>query len=286
VNLGRGARLVAPAWAAPVLLAALVALAIGCGGETEAPTWKLVFADEFEGPAGSAPNPRSWSFAVGGHGWGNQELQFYTDRPANAALDGQGALVITARREDWSANRYTSARLSTKGKRSFSHGRIEARLRLPAGKGLWPAFWLLGGHIDEVGWPACGEIDVMENRGAQPWRVSSALHGPGYSGGNAVIAGFELPDRQSLAEDFHLYAVEWESDELRFSVDGHTYHLVRRSRLAASGPWVFDRPFFLILNLAVGGTFGGAPDESTTFPQRLVVDHIRVYEREAYPGGQ
>jgi len=264
-------------------IAAILVLGFGgaCGGEETPASWQLVFSDEFEGAAGSAPDPAVWSLEVGGHGWGNQELQFYTDRPTNVALDGQGALVITAHEERWMANRYTSARLHTKGKASFAYGRIEARLHLPQGKGLWPAFWLLGEDVDRLGWPECGEIDVMENRGAHPWRVSSALHGPGYSGGNAVIAGFETADRRSFADGFHLYAVEWEPDELRFSVDGEIYHRVRKTRLSASGPWVFDRPFFLILNLAVGGTFGGPPDDSTSFPQRLLVDHVRVYQRNA-----
>jgi beta-glucanase (GH16 family) len=260
---------------------ALVALLLsaGCGGGGDPPPWQLVWSDELEGPAGAAPDPARWSRELGGSGWGNQELQFYTDRPENAALDGAGRLAITARQESWGGRAFTSARLTTRGQLEQAYGRFEARLQLPSGKGLWPAFWLLGSDCGRVGWPACGEIDVMESRGAQPWRVSSAAHGPGYSAGSALIEAFEIPGRASLAADFHVYAVEWEPDELRFSVDGTTYHTVRASRLPAGGRWVFDHPFFVILNLAVGGTFGGPPDATTAFPQTLWVDHVRVYRR-------
>jgi beta-glucanase (GH16 family) len=261
-------------------LAALLALAAGaCGGDGDQAAWRLTWSDEFDGPAGARPDPGRWSFELGGSGWGNQELQDYTDRPENAALDGAGALVITARRESWEGRDFTSARLTTRGKFQQAYGRFEARLQIPAGKGLWPAFWMLGSDCGATGWPACGEIDVMESRGAQPWRVSGSAHGPGYSAGNALIAGFETADRASLAADFHLYAVEWEPGELRFSVDGVQYHSVRASRLPATARWVFDHPFFLILNVAVGGTFGGPPDAGTPFPQSLRADFVRVYSR-------
>jgi beta-glucanase (GH16 family) len=245
-------------------------LVLGCG-RAEDDGWTLVWADEFDGPPG-APDPGKWSFEVGGDGWGNGELQFYTDR--NAALDGAGHLLITARREAFQSRAFTSARLSTRGKLEQAHGRFEARLKLPAGKGLWPAFWMLGADVDRVGWPSCGEIDVVEARGAQPWRVSSSLHGPGYSGGNALSAGYE--GTAALTDDFHLFAVEWSDGEVRFSVDGRAYHTERASRLA-SGRWVFDHPFFLIVDLAVGGSFGGAPDETTPFPAQLMADWVRVY---------
>jgi beta-glucanase (GH16 family) len=252
-------------------LLVMVALALGaCGGETVPRT--LVWSDEFDGPPGP-PDRARWSFDLGGDGWGNGELQFYSD--GNAALDGAGHLVITARSQPAGARAFTSARLSTRGRLELTHGRVEARLRLPAGKGLWPAFWLLGANIDQVGWPACGEIDVVEARGAQPWRVSSALHGPGYSGGTALIAAFERPDRAPLTGDFHDFAVDWSPGQVEFFVDGQPYHTERASRI--SHPWVFDHPFFLILNLAVGGNFGGPPDETTPFPAELVADHVRVY---------
>jgi beta-glucanase (GH16 family) len=251
---------------------ALALLVAGCGNEG-AHDWTLVWSDEFDGVG--PPDPARWSFEVGGDGWGNGELQFHT--ASNAALDGAGHLVITARRETAGARAFTSARLSTRGKLEQAYGRFEARLRLPPGKGLWPAFWLLGGDVDQSGWPGCGEIDVMEARGAQPWRVSSALHGPGYSAGDALIAPFETADRSPLTADFHLFAVEWSPGELQFSVDGQPYHTERASRLGPSHRWVFDHPFFLILDLAVGGSFGGPPDETTPFPASLVADYVRVY---------
>jgi beta-glucanase (GH16 family) len=260
-----------------VRMVALAALALtGCTGGESLP-WNLVWSDEFEGPAGQRPAPAHWSFELGGDGWGNQELQHYTDR--NAALDGAGHLVITARREVVGARAFTSARLTTRGKHQQMHGRMEARLRLPAGKGLWPAFWMLGADLGTVGWPACGEIDVMESRGAHPWRVSGAAHGPGYSAGNALIAAYETPDMSSLAADFHVYAVEWDAAELRFFVDDRLYHTVRAARLPAGAPWVFDHPFFINLNLSVGGNFGGPPDATTPFPSALVVDWVRVSSR-------
>jgi beta-glucanase (GH16 family) len=263
------------------LAAATLSGACSDGGDAPA-GWHLVWSDEFDGPAGSPPDASRWSFEVGGHGWGNNEEQFYTDR--NAALDGAGALVITARREAMGARLYTSGRIVTRGKFQARYGRFEARLRLPAGKGLWPAFWMLGDDVGQVGWPACGEIDIVEGRGAQPWRVSAAAHGPGYSGGNALISGFELPGPGGsagprLTDDFHLYAVEWEPDELRFFVDQHQYHQVRASRLPPQGRWVYDHPFFLLLNLAVGGSFGGPADATTPFPAVLIADHVRAYTR-------
>jgi beta-glucanase (GH16 family) len=270
-----------PSWPAVLLTGALLLAA--CGTD-DPPPWQLVWSDEFDGPAGSPPDASRWSFETGGHGWGNNEEQFYTDRPANAALDGAGALVITARREVMGARNFTSGRIVTRGKFQARYGRFEARLKLPAGKGLWPAFWMLGQDVNEVGWPGCGEIDVVEARGAQPWRVSGAAHGPGYSGGNALTAGFELPggkgsDGRRLTDDFHLYAVEWEPEEIRFFVDQHLYHSVRATRLPPQGRWVYDHPFFLLLNLAVGGSFGGSPDATTPFPAQLIADHVRVFTR-------
>jgi beta-glucanase (GH16 family) len=252
----------------------VLALALaGCGATSD--ERELVWSDEFDGPAGTLPDPAKWSFEIGGDGWGNGELQFHT--AANAALDGAGHLVITARREPQGARAFTSARLSTRGKQELLHGRIEARLRLPPGKGLWPAFWMLGTDVSQVGWPACGEIDIMESRGAQPWRVSSALHGPGYSAGNALIAAYERPDRGALTDDFHVFAADWSPGEIHFSVDGQRYHSERASRFPAERRWVFDHAFFLILNLAVGGNFGGPPDETTPFPASVIADYVRVY---------
>lgn len=269
--------------AAAALLTA-VSAAAGCGrGGSDGPVtpdgWRLVWSDDFELAAGAPPDPAKWSFDLGANGWGNRELQAYTDRPENIAHDGAGNLVITARREPWRGSEYTSARINTRGKLEQAFGRFEARLQLPTGRGLWPAFWMLGADFLTATWPACGEIDVMESRGAQPWRSSAAVHGPGYSAGNAIIAGFEAPSGTTLSDAFHDYAVEWEPDQLRFSVDGQVFHTVRSSRLPANARWVFDHPFFLILNLAVGGNFGGPPDATTAFPQSLRAAHVRAYSR-------
>jgi beta-glucanase (GH16 family) len=271
-------------WLAAVSAGSVVVPACGGDQERDLP-WTEVWADEFDGAAGTAPDPTRWSHEIGGHGWGNQELQLYTDRPENAALDGAGHLVITARREDRDGRAFTSARLTTKGKFQQRYGRFEARLRLPVGKGMWPAFWMLGSGTGDgsaggnAGWPERGEIDIVEGRGAQPWRVSGAVHGPGYSGGNALVGGYEAPGRADLTADFHRFAVEWEPGEVRFFVDDQQYHSVRATRLPASGRWVFDHDFFLILNLAVGGNFGGPPDGTTVFPQTLIADWVRVYRR-------
>jgi beta-glucanase (GH16 family) len=260
--------------------ALLLAMTAGCGGEAEdKPPWQLAWSDEFDAPAGTLPDASKWTLATGGHGWGNGELQLYTDRPDNAAHDGQGLLVITARAEETPQNAFTSARLTSKDKFQQQYGRFEARLKLPAGRGLWPAFWLLGANVDSTGWPACGEIDVMEERGATPWRVTGAVHGPGHSGGNALIAAFDAPARKPLSDDFHLYAAEWEDDEIRFYVDGQLYHTVRATRMPPTARWVYDHPFFLLLNLAVGGYFGGPPDATTVFPQTMQADYVRVYQR-------
>jgi beta-glucanase (GH16 family) len=260
----------------------LLLVVAGCGPPGGGAPMPLLFADEFDGPAGARPDPSRWTVAVGGDGWGNQELQFYTDRPENVALDGAGRLVITARRELFQGRDYTSGRLDTRGRFMHAYGRFEARLRVPAGKGLWPAFWLLGDDVGSAGWPACGEIDVIESRGAQPARISASAHGPGYAGGEALIGGYQRTDGASLADAFHTYAVDWTPDELRFSVDGAVFHTVKATRLPAGGRWVFDHPFFLLLDLAVGGTFGGPPDDSTQLPRVLLIDYVRVYA--AAPG--
>lgn len=267
-------------WLAGLLSVAALPL-LGCGGDEEMINWQLSWSDEFDGPQGGAPDPAKWSFEVGGSGWGNQELQFYTDRRENSALDGAGNLVITARREPMDGREYTSARMVTRGKLEQAYGRFEARLQLPAGKGFWPAFWMLGNNVgvNGVRWPECGEIDIVEGRGAHPWRVSAAVHGPGHSGGNALIDAYETADRSPLTDDFHVYAVEWEPGEISFFVDKHRYHTVRATRMPSGTRWVYDHPFFLLLNLAVGGNFGGPPDATTVFPQSLRADYVRAYVR-------
>jgi beta-glucanase (GH16 family) len=265
---------------APLLPVLALTAVMACQQPADEPGgWQLVWSDEFEGPAGAPPDPSRWTHQVGGHGWGNQELQFYTDRPENAALDGTGLLLITAHREAMGARAFTSARLSSQGKFQQRHGRFAARLKLPAGRGYWPAFWLLGSNLPQVGWPACGEIDVVEARGAQPWRVSGALHAPGYSGGNALVGAHQNAERIPFSDDFHVYTVEWEPEEIRFLVDDTLYHSVRASRRPPGSAWPYDQPFFMLLNLAVGGTFGGPPDDSTPFPGTLAADWVRVFAR-------
>jgi beta-glucanase (GH16 family) len=254
-------------------------LLAACGGQEADPAWVLVAADEFDGPAGTSPDPAFWGFDLGGNGFGNGESQYYTDRPSNAALDGDGNLVITARREPFGGRAYTSARLTSRGKQELTHGRVEARLRLPRGQGLWPAFWLLGATVGQEGWPSCGEIDIMEERGQQPSLVFGSLHGPGYAGGAALVGEMKASG-DSFADGMHLYAVEWEPGLVRWSVDGAVYHEARATRLPGGARWVFDdHPFFINLNLSVGGHFGGEPDASTDFPQELRADYVRVYAR-------
>jgi beta-glucanase (GH16 family) len=238
-------------------------------------SWQLVWSDEFEGSAGSLPDLTKWKFDVGTD-WGNAQLEYDTDRPENASLDGEGHLAIVARKESYMGSAYTSARIITKDLYETAYGRIEARIKLPFGQGLWPAFWMLGNNIDVVGWPNCGEIDIMEYRGQKTSRVHGSLHGPGYSGGSPVTGSYDLQnDRFDRA--FHLFAVEWEKNQISFFVDDTRYLKIDRNDVP--GTWVFDHPFFIILNLAVGGHFVGPPDASTTFPQTLLIDYVRVYKK-------
>lgn len=241
----------------------------------------VVWADEFNGSNGQLPDPSKWKRDIGGDGWGNQELEYYTDSATNAALDGNGNLVITARRENtanyncWYGRcQYTSARLLTAGKFSHKYGAFEARIKIPNGKGLWPAFWMLGDDIGQVGWPQCGEIDIMEN--VEPFTVHGTLHGPGYSAAAGLTSTYRLSNNQPFSNDFHVYRVDWTSSSITFSVDGTTYATKKPSD-APGKKWVFDHAFFMILNFAVGGGWPTNPDESTIFPQTMVVDYVRVY---------
>jgi beta-glucanase (GH16 family) len=245
--------------------------------------WNLVWRDEFDGPNGSAVDPGKWVLETGGSGWGNKELEYYTTRPVNAYVEN-GSLVIRALHETYTGpdnitRDYTSARLKTKGKFSVMYGRIEARLKIPYGQGIWPAFWMLGTGIDKVGWPSCGEIDIMENIGREPSKVHGTIHGPGYSGSNGLEASYSLTTGRRFADDFHVFAVEWEPNIIRFYVDGQLYKTRTPVDLPANTRWVFDREFFILLNVAVGGSWPGNPDASTVFPQSMMVDYVRVYQR-------
>jgi len=240
--------------------------------------FELTWSDEFEGPAGADPNPTWWKREVGGHGWGNRELQYYTDRPDNARLAGDGTLEIVAREQAFHGARYTSARLATEGRFEFGHGRFEARIQPPAGRGLWPAFWLLGADFASVGWPACGEIDIMEMRGEEPHVVVNAVHGPGYAGALGLGGSFAL-EEGSFAGDFHVFAVEVDPGHIAFHVDDQLVRRLGPEALPAGVRWAFDQPFFVILNLAVGGDFLAPPDATTPFPAVMRVDYVRVYRR-------
>jgi beta-glucanase (GH16 family) len=274
------------------LAAVGMALALLTGGcSNQPPTWNLVWQDEFDGPAGTLPDPTYWDYDVGGGGWGNGELQFYTARPENVALDGNGVLVITARREAYQGRDYTSARLNTRAKFEQGLGRWEARIRVPSGMGIWPAFWLLGASYPQVGWPACGEIDIMELRGQAPGAINGTLHATGASGGNALTAQYTCQVPPSCAtppctplcpfdQDFHVYAVEVEANRIRFEVDGAVYQEVKQDRQPPGSAWPFAAPFFAILNVAVGGSYVGAPDATTVFPQSMLVDYVRYYRLE------
>ena len=248
---------------------------------------KAAFRDEFNGTNGSAVDPAKWTPEIGGSGWGNQELEYYTNSTANAYLDGAGSLVIKAIKLNapltlscwYGPCQYTSARLITKGKFDLRNGRFEARIKVPGGQGVWPAFWLLGSNIDTVGWPQCGEIDIMENIGREPSTIHGTIHGPGYSGANGIGAPYTLPNSKSFAADFHVYTLEWSSNEIRWYVDGQLYKTVTPKNIPTGSQWVFDHPFFMILNFAVGGEWPGNPDGTTVFPQTMVVDYVRVYRR-------
>ncbi len=266
--------------AAALVACTVAASAAGCERPAR-PVWQ----DEFNGPAGTSFDRTKWVADTGGAGFGNHEAQFYTTRPENVALDGRGHLVITARPEPatttnqcWYGRcRYTSARLKTAGRFEQAYGRIEARMRVPRGNGVWPAFWLLGADIGSVGWPRSGEIDVMENRGKEPRFLYGTVHGPGYSGANGIGGVDTLP--APLADDFHVYGIEWRPTGIRWLVDGRLFHRVTPDDLPPGTRWVFDHPFFLLLNLAVAGDWSGPTDASSTFPQQLVVDWVRVYRK-------
>ena len=244
--------------------------------------WRLVWSDEFNGEAGAAPNPAIWTYDLGAGGWGNQELENYTNSRDNSFQDGQGHLVIRALSPR--PGSYTSARLKTQGLYSLTYGKIEMRAQIPFGQGLWPAFWMLGVDINSNGWPRCGEVDIMENIGREPSTVHGTVHGPGYSGANGIGAPFQLPNGQRFADGFHTYAVVWGPESVEFLVDNTPYKSVTPADLPQGATWVYSHPFFLLLNVAVGGSWPGNPDATSQFPQQMVVDYVRVYRNETIYG--
>jgi beta-glucanase (GH16 family) len=260
----------------------------GAGGSADSsvasdlPGWTLTWSDEFDGPDGSAVDPTKWKHDVGGTGWGNNELEYYTDGTQNAVVQG-GNLVITATTQgasqyscSYGTCKYTSARLLTQGLFSQQYGRFEARAQMPTGKGLWPAIWALGDNINTVSWPACGEIDFMETIGTDIETNHGSLHMPSNYGPSGT---YKLPNGASYADDFHVFAFEWEPGTIRFYVDDMLYE-TQTSNVPSGDTWEFEHPFFLLINVAVGGQWPGSPDATTTFPQTLKVDYVRVYQKD------
>jgi beta-glucanase (GH16 family) len=242
----------------------------------------LVWSDEFD-----TINTGNWNHEVGGHGWGNNELEYYTPgQNVFVQFDsqaGSNVAVLEARRENpgnfgcwYGSCQYTSSRMTTQNKRTFRWGRIEARMKLPQTQGIWPAFWMLGTNIPDVGWPASGEIDIMEHVGFEPEITHGALHGPNYFGATPFAGTHYL--NEIVSANYHVYAIEWDTNNIHWYVDGTRFYSVSRSQVQSYGNWVFDQPFFLLLNVAVGGNWPGSPNGSSTFPQRLFVDYVRVYQ--------
>jgi beta-glucanase (GH16 family) len=257
-------------------------------GDTTAREWVLVWSDEFDGAAGARVDSTKWKHDLADGcpnicGWGNNEKEYYTDARENIALNGDGQLRIVARVAPagltcyYGPCRYTSAKITTNGKMGATHGRVEARIKLAAGQGRWPALWMLGQNIATVGWPRSGEIDVMENRGSNMTSTSSAIHGPGYSGNTPFVHAAPLRDGQLYSDAFHTFMVEWDNESIQFYLDGSMHYGVPRADIMRYGEWVFDQPFYLILNLAVGGHFDGDPQSDAIFPATMLVDYVRVY---------
>lgn len=239
--------------------------------------WKLVWNDEFDGAAGTPPDPSKWSPTTGGGGWGNKQLDYDTNNQ-NAYQDGQGNLVLEARKgnpegyECWYGPcQYTSAQISTKGHFSFTYGRLEARIKVPYGQGIWSAFWILGDNCETVGWPACGEVDVMENISNQPNILYGTVHGPSYFSGTYKL------QHGKFADDFHVFTLQWDPSHLSFFVDGVNYATLNKTSLPNQRDWVYDHPFHIILNAPVGGEWPGSPSATTAFPQKMSISYVRVY---------
>ncbi|MGW1626884.1 ricin-type beta-trefoil lectin domain protein [Streptomyces sp. NPDC002172] len=277
------------ALSAALVATAAVGPARAASASADASAAAVTFSDTFDGAAGSPVDSSKWTLETGDN-VNNHEREYYTSGTGNAALDGQGHLVITARKENpanyqcwYGTCQYTSARMNTSGKFSAQYGHVEARMKIPRGQGMWPAFWMLGTDIGSVGWPNSGEIDVMENVGYEPSTVHGTIHGPGYSGSNGIGAAYSLPNGQAFADGFHTFAVDWAPNSVKWSVDGTVYE-TRTPSDVGGNTWAFNKPFFLILNLAVGGYWPGDPDGSTAFPAQLVVDSVSVTTSDSATG--
>jgi beta-glucanase (GH16 family) len=266
-----------PALAAGAAVLLSTVLSATAASAAVAPAATTSWASEFNGANGTRADPRQWTAVTGGGGWGNHDLETYTTSPRNSVVR-DGKLVVTARREtvtgpDGVTRGYTSARLETRGKFTMQYGTVSARIKLPQGAGLFPAFWMLGNDFDQVGWPASGEFDVMENLGQTPRVVTAGLHGPGMTGGVGSTA-YRSPT--SLSTAYHVYSMTWKPDSVSFSLDGKVFVTKRKADLPAGATWVFDHPFYLLLNLAVGGDWPKTPPATTTFPASMYVDWVRV----------
>ncbi|MBG7613304.1 glycoside hydrolase family 16 protein [Polaribacter sp. BAL334] len=239
---------------------------------------EIVWADEFL--INGKPDTNNWNFDIGTgqNGWGNNELQYYTDRLQNIEVKN-GMLHIKAVKEPYLGSSYTSAKITTKGIFEQKYGRYEAKIKLPWGQGLWPAFWLLGDDSNgTVIWPQIGEIDIMEYRGQQPTITHGSIHGPGYSAGEAITKSYTLPNDR-FDTGFHIFGIEWGPNYINYYVDDVLYNQITPSDLPKGTEWVFnDNNFYIILNLAVGGSFVGSPNTQTVFPQEMIVDYVRVYK--------
>jgi beta-glucanase (GH16 family) len=261
----------------------------------------LVFADEFD--VNGVPNSSKWAYDIGrgplNDGWGNNELQSYTNSPNNVIVQN-GYLIITAKEESVNGANFSSARLKTRNLFEQKYGRVEARIKMPLGKGIFPAFWMLGNNFCEAQdrdvnnnvicntssplykpgnllWPQCGEIDIMEYLGNKPTEVFGTIHGPGYAGGNSISKKYALPSGRFDTE-FHVFGIEWTENHINWYVDNVLYNQITRDKVTEKGQWVFDNSFYMLLNLAVGGNLPGSPDNNTTLPQRMLVDYVRVYQ--------
>jgi beta-glucanase (GH16 family) len=244
----------------------------------------LVWQDDFN--TDGAVDATKWSYneGTGSNGWGNNELQNYTKRAENIEVK-DGMLHITAKKESYQGSGYTSARILTKGLYEQKFGRIEARIKLPYGKGYWPAFWMLGANLQEgaetpddtstVFWPLAGEIDIMEYLGNKPTTILGSVHGPGYSGGEAVSKSYTLMNDR-FDTGFHVFGIEWGENYINYYVDNVLYNQITPADV--SGEWVFNKPFFIILNMAIGGNLPGSPNAETVFPQTMIVDYVKVYQ--------
>ena len=260
-----------------IFIASGILFAISCSNnekQTVTTLNQLVLEENFD--VNGAPNPKLWTnnIGTGNNGWGNDELEYYTNRPENIKVE-DGTLKITAIKESFMGAGYTSGRIFTKGNFEQKYGRYEARIKMPLGKGLWPAFWMLGANSEKVVWPQCGEIDVMEYLGSKPTSIFGTVHGPGYSGGEAITKNFNLANDR-FDTDFHIFGIEWGENFINFYVDKVLYNQITPKDV--KGEWVFNQPFYIILNLAVGGSFPGKPNEETIFPQTMTVDYVKVYK--------